>query len=145
MLFIFEMFKKHRQSVVVETPPALLVVEPKIPEQQLRAMYRIGFTAGLKQAQDEQEQAHRAEIASLKTLKQKPAQPVPPLPVQQAQEPQQMPISIHRRAGGWMHAENARRRVAAKIGQHILPVRPKFNNVPTEAELPAIRHFPDAG
>lgn len=145
MLFIFEMFRRRRQSApVVEQPPALL--EPKLPEEKLRAMYRIGFTAGLKQAKEEEEQANRAQISSLKTWKPKPAQPVISMPVQAVSQPQQTPLQFPGRAGGWMHTERARQRVAAKLKQQILPVRPKPYNIPTVAELPIVRrHFPDAG
>lgn len=140
-LFIFEIFKKHRQpEPFVETPPAL------IPEQQLRDMYRLGVIAGLKQAKEEEEQANRARISSLKTWKPQPAQPIISMPVQPTQKPVQRPIPINSRAGGWMHTERARQRVAAKIGVSILPVRPKFHNVQTVAEMPAIKKdWPDAG
>ena len=138
-------FWQHKQPepVVVETPPA---VEEKIPEERLRAMFRLGVNAGYKQAREEEEQKQRAKIASLSTLRPaKPAQPVLQMPVQAVQEPLQQPIPLVRRAGGWMHAGRAVERVAAKTGQSIIPVRPKPHNVPTIADMPVARKLPDAG
>lgn len=142
MLFIFEMFRRRRHpEPTPETPPALV-----IPEQQLRDMYRLGVIAGYKQRKEEEEQTNRARISSLKTLKPQPAQSVVSMPTQRVQEPVQRPIPINSRAGGWMHTERARQRTAAKLKQQIIPVRPKFYNIPTEAEHPIIRrNWPDAG
>lgn len=145
MLFIFEMFRRRRQSEpVVEQPPAL------IPEQQLRTIFRLGVEVGLKQAKAEQEEKHRVEIASLSTLKPKPVQKVVALPVQPPTIPlqwTQRPV----RAGGLSRAYHKTFPIPPRPGKrtaHFTPAQRKqilFASRFTASDVPAVKDWPDAG